>query len=276
MFASMEFLNKIKLHIHEYSSLLCLIILKFCPRFDVNKSLQPQTSTLIHHFARLGSARHIKCLIARGAEVDKIEGRTGMTPLMMACRYGDYEMVKVLLNAGANPLIKATDGRSAFSCAFAYQSEETFGLVLDKILEQNEGMSVSHLLTYIVDISFCDISVKNNVNTRNELMLFSRWKKYLMGKSKDMLAFSVIIEYFVSLDKLALRSILSLVNEKQDLMLLKLLLRHIYRQRKDENTMSVVKDGLKDALNKMCSMKILSAYTVLLYKMDGISISNYW
>ena len=78
----------------------------------------------------------------------------------------------------------------------------------------------------------------------------------------------MIIEYLVSLDKLALRNILFLVNEKQDLMLLKLLLRHINRQRKDENIMSFVEDGFTDALNKMCPLKILSAYTLLLYSIS--------
>ena len=233
--------NSESLTVYQWKYLLYLAILKFWPRFNVNWLIENQTCTLLHYFARLGSARHLKCLIARGAEVDKIEGRTGMTALMMACRYGDNEMVKVLLNAGANPLINAKDGRSAFSCAFVYQSEETFGLVFDKILEQNEGISVSHLLTYIVDISYYDITVRENVKTRNELMLFSRWKKYLKGKSKDMQSVSVIIESLIHVDEQALNSkiasIVFVVDEQQELPLMKLLLRHMYR---DELTLESI------------------------------------
>ena len=249
------------------------------PTFNVNESLSNNNSCtcLIHYFTRMGSASHIRLLLQRGAEVDKEESATGMTALMLACRYGDYNMVKVLLDAGAHPLKGDKMNRNALSLAFLFASEDTLELVLHKVLAIN-GHTIASVLKYICDIHIWHKQIVSNSESKYKaLILVSRWEKYWSGRSDNLHGLSFIVENISGhvLHCSMLKVFFSLANDKQATPMIKLLLKTICRQRSRSTYYSVVQYSFKDAVNKMCPLSILSAYSSVLWKMDKDYISHY-
>ena len=66
----------------------------------------------------------VKLLIERGAFVNAREKRNGLSSLAHAVGRGDKELVSVLLAHGADPLLKAQDGRTALDRAEANGATE--------------------------------------------------------------------------------------------------------------------------------------------------------
>lgn len=83
---------------------------------DVNK---PGWAPL-HYAATHGHLAVMDLLLDQHAYIDATSPN-GTTPLMMAARYGTPEAVKLLLDAGADPVLKNDPGLSAFD--FANQSD---------------------------------------------------------------------------------------------------------------------------------------------------------
>lgn len=73
--------------------------------------------TALHLAALKGDASSAKLLVRAGADPDCKTDRLGVTPLYYACRYGHYEVVKVLLNGGADVHLKDNYDRQAIHCA---------------------------------------------------------------------------------------------------------------------------------------------------------------
>ena len=57
-------------------------------------------------------------LIEAGADINKAEN-DGWTPLMMAAEFGHGDIVKYLLDSGADVLMQTYTGRTALACAEA-------------------------------------------------------------------------------------------------------------------------------------------------------------
>lgn len=83
---------------------------------DVNKT----GWTPLHYAATRGHLEIITLLLDNHAYIDA-ESPNGSTPLMMAAHYGTPEAVKLLLEAGADPLLKNQQGLSAID--FAQQAK---------------------------------------------------------------------------------------------------------------------------------------------------------
>lgn len=79
---------------------------------DINK---PGWAPL-HYAATKGSVPIVRELLDKSAYIDA-ESPNGTTPLMMAAMYGTPEVVKVLLEAGADPIIKNGLGLTALDFA---------------------------------------------------------------------------------------------------------------------------------------------------------------
>jgi hypothetical protein len=60
-----------------------------------------------------GDLALVKLLVSRGARLDDGDLQHGQTPLMIAAWTFDYEIVKYLLDKGADPQLKSNDGRTA-------------------------------------------------------------------------------------------------------------------------------------------------------------------
>lgn len=83
---------------------------------DVNKT----GWTPLHYAATRGHLEIITLLLDKHAYIDA-ESPNGSTPLMMAAGYGPPEAVKLLLESGADPLLKNQQGLSAID--FAQQAK---------------------------------------------------------------------------------------------------------------------------------------------------------
>jgi ankyrin repeat protein len=72
--------------------------------------------TALHQCVRLSNTEMMKILLDLGANVE-IKDADGETPVFVASSSKDPELVRLLLKAGANPNVKAKDGRSALMMA---------------------------------------------------------------------------------------------------------------------------------------------------------------
>uniref|UniRef100_A0A493T3U4 Ankyrin repeat domain 16 n=1 Tax=Anas platyrhynchos platyrhynchos TaxID=8840 RepID=A0A493T3U4_ANAPP len=83
----------------------------------------------LHEAASAGHGECVSYLLAKGACVDALK-RGDWTPLMMACTRQNLEVIKDLVEHGANPLLKNKDGWNCFHIA----SREGHGQVLSYLL----------------------------------------------------------------------------------------------------------------------------------------------
>jgi ankyrin repeat protein len=76
-----------------------------------------------------GHRQVVKLLLERGAAVDAQEMRYRLSSLTHAVGRNDKELVKLLLRYGADPLLKAADGRTAVDRAEANGAKEIVALL---------------------------------------------------------------------------------------------------------------------------------------------------
>ncbi len=85
------------------------------------KVLDQFGETPLHIAARLGSEHNtrecVTALLAKGADPNAVDAKTGMTPLHRAASHGNSHLCRILLEAGANPNLKDKWGRTAFDIA---------------------------------------------------------------------------------------------------------------------------------------------------------------
>ncbi|NXS59140.1 ANR16 protein, partial [Brachypteracias leptosomus] len=86
----------------------------------------------LHEAASMGHGECVSYLLERGASVDCLK-KADWTPLMMACTRKNLEVIKALVEHGANPLLKNKDGWNCFHIA------------------SREGHP--HVLQYLLDVS---------------------------------------------------------------------------------------------------------------------------
>lgn len=76
-----------------------------------------EKTPLIARAAEMGYARLVQAFVNAGADIEAMDRRDAMTPLMVAASEGQVEVVKVLLAAGASWRAKNQKGQTAFSLA---------------------------------------------------------------------------------------------------------------------------------------------------------------
>ena len=88
--------------------------------FTVNEYLSPEGHTLLCHAIEDNDFLAAKILIEKYNANPNGKTLTGMTPLMFACKDGYEDLVVLLLQHGADPLIQNNNGNDSFFFAETY------------------------------------------------------------------------------------------------------------------------------------------------------------
>ncbi|NWS54804.1 ANR16 protein, partial [Chunga burmeisteri] len=88
----------------------------------------------LHEAASMGHRECVSYLLERGASIDCLK-KADWTPLMMACTRKNLDVIKALVEHGANPLLKNKDGWNCFHIA----SREGHRQVLQYLLDMSPG-----------------------------------------------------------------------------------------------------------------------------------------
>ncbi|MFI5445880.1 ankyrin repeat domain-containing protein [Polaromonas sp. UC242_47] len=99
---------------------------------DVNKT----GWTPLHYAASKGQLAIMSLLLDNDAYIDA-ESPNGTTPLMMAAMYGTAPAVKLLLDAGADPLLKNQQNLTAIEFAYRASRTESAQLIAAAIRSKN-------------------------------------------------------------------------------------------------------------------------------------------
>jgi ankyrin repeat protein len=89
--------------------------------------------TLLHHMAAIGAVAKAKLLLAHGAEIDAIDDEYQSTPLGVAARRGQREMVALLLAHGANDSAAGAEWAKPMSWAVTKGHEQVVKLLRDAL-----------------------------------------------------------------------------------------------------------------------------------------------
>ena len=95
---------------------------------DVNKT----GWTPLHYAASKAQVPIIKLLLENHAYIDA-ESPNGTTPLMMASMYGNAEAVQLLIDEGADPMLKNSQGLTAQQFALKAERPDSAALILKAI-----------------------------------------------------------------------------------------------------------------------------------------------
>ena len=106
---------------------------------EAGASVNRPNWTPLHYAASKGHTAMMRLLIENDAYIDA-ESPNGTTPLMMAAYYASPNAVKLMLEEGADPLLKNQDGQTA----------------LDMALVKDKKLSVQYIRAFIEALSLKD------------------------------------------------------------------------------------------------------------------------
>ena len=203
-----------------------------------------------------GSPLFIRYMIERGLYSNLQD------ELLTACRYGNYDTVKILLEAGADPRIRNNTGKSALQIAQKFNSEETFLLIFDALVQRkaidNELIDCFPPMGPLTQ----DI-IQEAQSDRTMLKMLYRWTKlgketYLMNPAE----LGYCMERFGDYGDVMLLT-LHVENKINDFETIHFILRRLYHQKK----FFVILCGLSDAFGVISTSNILNLYAFYLYRL---------
>ncbi|CAL7951857.1 unnamed protein product [Xylocopa violacea] len=124
-------------------------------------------NTPLHWAACYGNKDIVICLIDRGADVNAVNG-CGATPLHDAVNRGDVAICQELLQAGANPLVRATKGTFAGKTPYDLsRGKQSLHCFLQRFLSNfvsNESETMHSPTATFADGNFCQKSISSNMS----------------------------------------------------------------------------------------------------------------
>ena len=226
-----------------------------------------ENNEMLMTFIGIGmSPSHITNLIENGINVNYKSGKEQITPLMKACASCNYETVKMLLDAGADPRHRTTRNESALFLAFRKNSDEVYFLIYDTLFQKNP--SESELLQYL---TWMPPIIQNIIKqTRDDRIMFKiiqRLYHFIVDQwhmnAKDLGYSLEKLANYDHVDELA-TALLQIGNNRNNSQMIHLLLRILYRQKKTQ----VILDGYCRAMEKGCRPNVLELYVSYFWRLD--------
>lgn len=94
--------------------------------------------SLLWHACHLNRAKFVKRLIEQGIALDMADSRFGDTPLMISAVNNNCSIVRMLLDAGANPHLKSKRDMVAASYGIIARKKESFLLLMEAGTDIND------------------------------------------------------------------------------------------------------------------------------------------
>eukprot|EP00042_Codosiga_hollandica_P052890 m.679202 g.679202 ORF g.679202 m.679202 type:complete len:293 (-) comp58582_c0_seq30:20-898(-) len=107
--------------------------------------------TCLHHAARLGGQELLEFFLASGSFNINEQNEDGLTPAMLAARWGSLECLRSLAQAGADVTFRAEDGRTILHLAAGAHAPKVIRFLLEPCaadinVQDENGMTVLMLL----------------------------------------------------------------------------------------------------------------------------------
>lgn len=110
---------------HEFQSEGCLLV-----RYGANPNYVPPDGRGPMYWAAICNNNDLMALMLKhGGRVDHQRPQDGVTPLMVAAAHGNAVMVRMLLEAGMDPMKQAKDGQRAVDRARATKKQEVVAIL---------------------------------------------------------------------------------------------------------------------------------------------------
>ena len=137
----------------------------------LKKGINP-TNTFIKSFKIICMFDKVVDLFIRyGSDINQTDDKSGDTPLIIASRLGKFNIVKLLLDSGANKYVKNNEGYTALRTAIADNQYKIVELLLDdknieEILKTDEGLTPLLLASELGRKQIVELLIKRGANTK--------------------------------------------------------------------------------------------------------------
>ena len=211
------------------------------------------------------SPKYIKHLIENGADVNEKDDE-GQGPLIQACVCCNYDTVKILLDAGADPTHRITENESALHVAFKYNTDEVFFLIYDAIFQRKP--SESELLQHFTCMPpMIQNIIKQTQGDRMMLKLTQRLYNFMDGNCHmNARELGYILEKLAKYDHMdeIAANLLEIGNDRNDSEIVHVVLRKLYRLKH----MEIILQGQMHAIYGICRPNILNLYLSYILRHD--------
>ena len=244
----------------------CLMYIAFLPESQLSYQMIGSDYNILIFLSLGMSPSYIKYMIENGANVNYKEDIHQQTPLMKACVCGNYETVKMLLDAGADPTHKTTANQSALSVALSHNSAEIFFLIYDALFQRKP--SETELLQYLaLTPPVIQNVIKQTHGDRFLLNITQRLCNFVTGQyhmtAKEVGYSLEKLTNYDHADELA-NELLKKGNSLNNSQMIHVLLHIMYRQKK----ILVILKGYNHAMEILCGTKILNLYFRYIWRLD--------
>jgi len=111
---------------------------------------QAKKNKSLFEAVKKADVEQVRLLIAEGADINAAGGDKALTPLHLAASIGHTEVVKALLEKGAEVNVGDADGNTALYWAIGSQDEETVKSLIDGGIDVNKGAEDVHPLNLAI------------------------------------------------------------------------------------------------------------------------------
>ena len=188
---------------------------------------------------------------------------------MKACVCCNYDTVKVLLDAGADPTHRTTQNISALYTAFRHNTDRVFFLIYDALFQKNP--TESELLQYLTPLpSNIQNIIKQTQGDRLMLKEIQRLYNLMDGRCHmNARELGYRLEQLATYDHMdeITTTLLHIGNDQNDPQMIHAVLHILYRRK----NMEIILNGQRHATETLCRPNILRLYTSYFWRLGEIN-----